>query len=74
MLVMLNTLMDISEAESGAMPLQREPVPLAEVVARAVDLYRDVAEAKGVTLTSVASPRTSWSPPIAPASNRWPRT
>ena len=25
-LVMLNTLMDISEAESGAMPLQREPV------------------------------------------------
>ena len=49
-LVMLNTLMDISEAESGAMQLQREPVALAEVVARAVDLYRDVAEAKGVTL------------------------
>jgi signal transduction histidine kinase len=49
-LVMLNTLMDISEAESGAMPLHREPVPLAAVVERAVDLYRDVAEAKGVTL------------------------
>ena len=49
-LVMLNTLMDISEAESGAMQLQREPVRLAEVVARAVELYRDVAEAKGVTL------------------------
>ena len=31
-LVMLNTLMDISEAESGAMQLQREPVRLAEVV------------------------------------------
>ena len=43
-LVMLNTLMDISEAESGAMRLQREPVRLADVVARAVDLYRDVAE------------------------------
>ena len=27
-LVMLNTLMDISEAESGAMPLRREPVRL----------------------------------------------
>ena len=27
-LVMLNTLMDISEAESGAMPLQRETMPL----------------------------------------------
>ena len=47
-LVMLNTLMDISEAESGAMQLRREPVRLAEVVARAVELYRDVAEAKGV--------------------------
>ena len=53
-LVMLNTLMDISEAESGAMQLRHEPVPLSEVVARAVDLYRDVAEAKGVTL-NVAS-------------------
>src|SRR5205814_8014241 len=49
-LVMLDTLMDISEAESGTMQLQREPVALAEVVARAVDLYRDVAEAKGVAL------------------------
>jgi len=55
-LVMLNTLMDISEAESGTMQLRREPVPLAEVVARAVDLYRDVAEAKGVTLTPAAPP------------------
>ena len=49
-LVMLNTLMDISEAESGAMQLRREPVRLEEVVGRAVDLYRDVAEAKGVKL------------------------
>ena len=52
-LVMLNTLMDISEAESGAMQLRREPVRLAEVVARAVDLYRDVAETKGVVLNAV---------------------
>jgi signal transduction histidine kinase len=49
-LVMLNTLMDISEAESGAMQLQREPVRLAEIVDRAVDLYREVADAKGVSL------------------------
>jgi signal transduction histidine kinase len=49
-LVMLNTLMDISEAESGTMQLHREPVRLSEVVERAVDLYRDVAEAKGVRL------------------------
>ena len=51
-LVMLNTLMDISEAESGAMQLRREPVRLSEVVGRAVDLYRDVAEAKGVVLVA----------------------
>src|SRR5207244_10463693 len=51
-LVMLNTLMDISEAESGAMQLRREAVLLSDVVERAVDLYRDVAETKGVTLTT----------------------
>ena len=49
-LVMLNTLMDISEAESGAMPLRREAFDLREAAARAVDLYRDVADAKEVTL------------------------
>ena len=49
-LVMLNTLMDISEAESGAMQLHREPVALGDVVERAVSLYRDVADAKGVEL------------------------
>ena len=54
---MLNTLMDISEAESGTMQLRREPVSLGEVVSRAVDLYRDVADAKGVDARpSVASP------------------
>ena len=54
-LVMLNTLMDISEAESGALQLHREPTRLADVAARAVDLYREVAEAKGVVL----APNTS---------------
>ncbi len=51
-LVMLTTLMDISEAESGAIELHREMMPLSAVVARAVDLYRDTADAKGVTLES----------------------
>jgi heavy metal sensor kinase len=53
-LVMLNTLMDISEAESGTLQLHREPVTLSDVVGRAVDLYRDVADAKGVTLAADA--------------------
>jgi signal transduction histidine kinase len=58
-LVMLNTLMDISEAESGALKLRLEPVRLAEVVARAADLYREVAEAKGVALEVTAGARAS---------------
>jgi signal transduction histidine kinase len=49
-LVMLQTLMDISEAESGAMALQRVPLDLREVAARAVDLYREVADTRSVTL------------------------
>jgi len=60
-LVMLNTLMDISEAESGTMQLRREPVPLSEVVERAVDLYKDVADVKGVTLSVQSSPVASGS-------------
>jgi signal transduction histidine kinase len=53
-LVMLDTLMDISEAESGTLHLHRVPVRLADTVARAMDLYRDVAESKGVALTAHA--------------------
>jgi signal transduction histidine kinase len=55
-LVMLNTLMDISEAESGALQLHREPVVLGDVAARAVDLYRDVAETRNVSLTLREAP------------------
>ena len=49
-LTMLNTLMDITEAESGAMPLKKERIDLREVAERAVDLYHDVADAKSVTV------------------------
>jgi len=55
-LVMLTTLMDISEAESGAIELHREMVRLSEIVERAMDLYRDAADAKGVTLEAQADP------------------
>lgn len=59
-LVMLQTLMDISEAESGAMPLQRAPLDLRDVARRATDLYRDVADAKDVAveLTGESAPTT----------------
>jgi signal transduction histidine kinase len=47
---MLNTLMDISEAETGTMRLQLEPVNLADIVRDTLALYEDAAEAKGVAL------------------------
>ncbi|MEQ1909520.1 MAG: HAMP domain-containing sensor histidine kinase, partial [Vicinamibacterales bacterium] len=53
-LVMLNTLMDISEAESGAMLLRRELCDLSDLVRRALDLYHEVADAKGVSLEAGA--------------------
>jgi signal transduction histidine kinase len=47
---MLNTLMDISEAETGTMALRREPADLAELVRQTVDLYEDLAEERGVRI------------------------
>jgi heavy metal sensor kinase len=49
---MLNALMDIAEAETGTMRLTREPVDVADLVADAADLFADVAEDKGVALTT----------------------
>jgi signal transduction histidine kinase len=51
---MLNTLMDISEAETGTMRLHRERVNLAELVRHAVDIYEDVAEEKQVAVENHA--------------------
>ncbi len=55
-LTMLTTLMDISEAEHGAMKLAKEPVSADDLITQAVDLYHDVAEEKAIQLiTSVSS-------------------
>jgi signal transduction histidine kinase len=64
-LVMLNTLMDISEAESGALPLNRQRVALDEVAERAVELYRDVADSREVTIAFDAiGPAPVWGDPV----------
>ena len=47
---MLNTLMDISEAETGTMALRREPTNLSELVRQTIDLYEEVADERGVTI------------------------
>jgi signal transduction histidine kinase len=53
------------------MQLQREPVRLAGVVARAMELYHDAADAKGVTLTSGVrvKPDAESSPSVASGVN-----
>src|SRR3954451_17900218 len=51
-IAMLNTLMDISEAETGTMALRREPTNLADLVRQSVDLYEDLAEQRGLTIES----------------------
>ena len=48
---MLNTLMDITEAESGMMRLQREPADLCQLVREVVELYEYVAEEKKIAVT-----------------------
>jgi signal transduction histidine kinase len=49
-LAMLNTLMDISEAETGTMHLEVEQVNLSEILAGVVELYRYVAEEKRIAI------------------------
>jgi signal transduction histidine kinase len=52
----LAALIDISEAETGAMALRREPVHLAGVVAESVSLYEDAAQDKGLALGATVDP------------------
>jgi signal transduction histidine kinase len=47
---MLNTLMDITEAEAGMMKLQREPADLCQLAREVVELYQYVAEEKKITI------------------------
>jgi signal transduction histidine kinase len=48
----LNTLMDITEAETGMMKLQREAVDLCQLMREVVELYQYVAEEKKVTVSA----------------------
>lgn len=47
---MLNSMMDISEADAGAMSLRREEVDAARLVAEVADVYSVVAEEAGVAI------------------------
>jgi signal transduction histidine kinase len=47
---MLNTLMDITEAEAGMMRLQREPADLCQLAREVAELYEYVAEEKKIAI------------------------
>ena len=68
-LSMLNTLMDITEAEAGTMKLQREPVDLCQLVREVVEIYEYVAEEKKITVPP-SCPRLAKPPWTAPACAR----
>jgi signal transduction histidine kinase len=53
---LLNTLMDISEAETGTMTLDLDVVHLSALLEDAVDLYREVAADKDISV-STSAPR-----------------
>jgi heavy metal sensor kinase len=55
MLTMLNTLMDISEAETGVMNLDLKSVNVSDLIEGATELYRYVAEDKGIVVHTMAS-------------------
>jgi heavy metal sensor kinase len=54
-MTMLNTLMDISEVETGAMTLNLKPVNVTELAGQLTDLYAEVAEDRGLTMTLSAA-------------------
>ncbi len=51
-LSMLNTLMDITEAETGMMHLRREPADLCQLAREAVEIYEYVAEDRRVAIST----------------------
>lgn len=51
-LTMLKTLLDVAEAEAGAMKLNRENINLSSLIDEVVELYQMVAEEKKIAVTA----------------------
>ena len=51
-LIILKTLMDVAEAESGLMKLTKEKTDLREIIKEVADLYSDVADEKKIVLST----------------------
>lgn len=52
-ITMLNTLMDISEAKTGVMKLNRERTNIVSLIHEIIDLYQYVAEEKGINVSTI---------------------
>ena len=63
-LVMLRTLMDISEAEAGLMKLERVPTDVADTAREVLDLYEHVADEAGVALRGELEPAIAYVDPV----------
>jgi len=55
---LIDDLLDLSRAESAAVPLEREEIALPDLLARIADLHREPAERAGKTLEVVAGDGT----------------
>jgi signal transduction histidine kinase len=55
-LTMLTTLMDITEAETGVMPLKVESVAIAAILADVIDVYQLIAEDKRISISVEVAP------------------
>jgi signal transduction histidine kinase len=55
-LTILTTLMDITEAESGVMPLKRESVSIAALLTNVIDVYQLIAEDRRIAITVTVEP------------------
>jgi len=53
---LLETLLDVSAAEAGALALNRDVIDVRSLVERAEDLYREVAEERGITVSLALPP------------------
>lgn len=56
---MLNTLMDISEAEHGVMKLEIQSLNVRDLVLQSIELYHDIAEDKAIQLSAFVPPDLS---------------
>jgi signal transduction histidine kinase len=56
LLDMVNTMLDISEAEAGVKKFEKEEIDVGNVVQKACELFQPIAENKGVALKTDISP------------------